>query len=462
MRKLCLLAIAFSVVCGSPAFGIELFGSTPKVRVYRPTETRVVVYDSRPELGIGMHDMSKRARDMVGELGIRLVRKTLYWNRMEPTEKPGIYDGKYLSEWDALVEDCRKEGVVLEVVVHGDPPGVSYAERRAGYERFTRFVADMSTRYPSIIYWELFNEMDSGFTCLFGASDKIAMRERGRDYAEMLKVAYPAIKTANPAAWVLSGGMSDTDEFPRGIYEGGGRSYFDIMNIHTYGAPVVTAFVERGKRVRQIMVDNSDADKPLWNTEFGLDAGNVVGAWGYPHTWNPAQDDAKAFDAKQLEDYQNCLKSNDELGLYQKLLPYQFQAGNERDDDGQIKTKAQLPQGMAIDDYGFGIVRRDFSPRPVYTWLDQSNPNGGILKKSRFTTNVFVPTSKPMAPNGYAYAEVAGGIEIRGVVVDSLVPTKIDLIYLSEPDSTKPGRKRSPSGDEPGKKWVPRADPFDI
>lgn len=414
----------------------------PKPTVYRPCETQVMVYDARPELGMGMHEMDKRSRDMVRALGIRIVRHTLYWNAMETTDKPGVYDSKYLAEFDKLVDDCRKEGIYLEVVVHGDPPGVSYAKRQAAYERYARFMADMAARYPSVIYWELFNEMDSGFTCLFGASDNVPMRERGKQYAEMLKIVYPAIKAANPAAYVLCGGMTNTDEFPRGVYEGGGKRFFDIMNIHTYGVPVVTSFVERGQRVRKIMSEFDDESKPFWNTEFGIDAGNIVGAWGYPHDWKPTKEDGPTFDAKQLEDYRNCFTNNNDLHLYNKVLPYQFFAGNERDDDGKIKTTAKLPDGMTIDDYGYGIVRRDLSPRPTYAWLLKNRLNSTIFHRPSVTTSVFVSTKVPMKPAGYDYKEVNGGIEIQRVPVDSLVPTVIQLIYTAEPSkSTAPGGK---------------------
>lgn len=431
----------------------------PKSVVYQPCETQAIIYDARPELGIGMHDMSKPAREMVSKLGIRLVRHTLYWNLVETSDRPGVYDAKYLAEWDTLAEDCRREGICLEVVVHGDPPGVSFANREEAYLRFARFMADMARRYPSVTYWELFNEMDSGFTCLFGAKDGVPMRERGKHYAGMLKIAYPAVKAANPAAWVLTGGMNDTDEFPRGVYEGGGRGYFDIMNIHTYGVPVVTAFVERGKRVREIMAANGDQAKPLWNTEFGLDAGNVVGAWGYPHDWSPARDDGKTFDQKQLEDYQACLQMNDQLGLYNRLLPYQFQAGNERDDDGAIKTKAQLPSGTTIDDYGFGIVRRDLTPRPTYKWLAETLPNRAITDKPRFVTSVFIPTKRPMVPIGYDYKVVDGGIQVQRVMVDSLAPTRIDLRFAPEPPPPSPGKPAKPADKD---RATPLPDPFDI
>lgn len=463
LGRLLFIAVLLALLsCSTMASDQEYITSgIPKVTLHRPSLTQAVVYDTRPELGIGMHDVSRPARDMVAKLGIRLVRHTLYWNRMETTEKAGVYDPAYLSEWDTLVEDCRREGLSLVVVVHGDPLGISFAEREAGYRRFARFISDMARRYPSVIYWELMNEMDSGFTCLFGAKDNVPMLERGKHYAEFLKIAYPAVKAANPACWVLTGGMSNTDDFPRGIYEASGRAYFDIMNIHTYGVPVVTAFVERGQRVREIMNANGDRGKPLWNTEFGIDAGNVVGAWGYPHTWNPPRDDAKVFDEKQLEDYRNCLAKNQELGLYQKLLPYQFQAGNERDGDGAIKTKAQLPEGMTIDDYGFGIVRRDMSPRPTYNWLLETRPNSPVLGKPRFITSVFIPTERPMAPIGYDYKDSEGGIQVMRVLVDSLAPTRIDLRFAPDPRAPEPGDKPSETPKK-RERATPLPDPFDI
>jgi hypothetical protein len=39
----------------------------------------------------------------------------------------------------------------------------------------------------------------------------------------MLKLAYPAVERASPWAGVLTGGMTDRKEFPRGISGGAGR-----------------------------------------------------------------------------------------------------------------------------------------------------------------------------------------------------------------------------------------------
>lgn len=270
------------------------------VRVYRRAPTELWVYDMRPELGMGMHGMPDEQIDMVRALGIRVVRHTMYWYSMENSTEPGVYNPEYLARWDDLVQRCPQKGIELEVIVHGNAPGLSFDNRHEAYHRFAQFVAAMAARYPTIRFWELWNEMDVGFTDLFGVGvdgpdgQPIPMLDRGKMYAEMLKLAYPAIKEANPQAWVLTGGMSDTGDFPRGIYEGGGKDYFDIMNIHTYGVPVRNSFIARGLHVYQVMKEFGDENRPLWNTEWGIGAGNLVAAWGWPHQRN--QDDANYFD----------------------------------------------------------------------------------------------------------------------------------------------------------------------
>jgi len=411
------------LVCSLPALAL------PQYVVYQRTPTEAVVWDPRPELGMGSHALERGQLDMIRRLGIRIVRNTLYWNNMEKTKQWGYYDPEYLREWDQKVRRAAKMGMTIEVVVHGNPPGVSFETRKESYLRFARFCADMARRWPEVMFWELWNEMDVGFTDLFGAGrDDTPMLERGKMYAEMLKLAYPAIKAANPNAWVLTGGMSDTGDFPRGIYLGGGREYFDIMNIHTYGVPIDWAFVRRGQQVRRIMAANGDANKPLWDTEWGIDAGNFVGAWGYPHTWNPPQNDAEYFDSAMIDQWKQVIWSARHLGIYQKYLPYQFHAGNERNDDGKIQELAQLPKGMTIDDYGFGIVRSDGkTPRPIYNWLLEQQFNRDINDSPAFTTDVRFRPVQPAVPVGYKYSRDGEFLVIHNVVVDSLVPTKILL-----------------------------------
>ena len=215
----CLVMFAASMG-GVGAFEIQFGGKNaagPKPGVYHSSETQIVVYDMRPELGIGMQDMGAGARAMVSNLGVRLVRCALYWDRMEPTDKAGVYDSKYLDEWTKITAACREEGIFLCVVIDSNAPSAGQDAAKS-YQRLADFAADMAKRFPSVVYWQLGDTAQT--TALLGSRNNLTAGERGKQYAQLLKLAYPAIKAANPAAWVSTFGISD-EEFLKGLYEAG-------------------------------------------------------------------------------------------------------------------------------------------------------------------------------------------------------------------------------------------------
>lgn len=399
----------------------------PNHVVWQRSASEVVVWDPRPELGIGSHGLSAEHADLVKRLGIRLVRVTLYWGLIEGG-KEGEYDQERLGRFDEVVETANAKDLSLLVVCHAPPDDLDSFERREeAYARYARFIASMARRYPSVRYWELFNEMDVAFTKIFGATrNDVPVRERGRLYAAMLKLAYPAIKEANPRAWVLTGGMTNWRDFPEGMYDGGGKDVFDIMNLHTYGVPVISSFMDRGMVLREVMKAHGDHDKPLWNTEFGIDAGNVVGAWGYPHTRKPPRDDGDTFDSEHLKQWRACIEWNAENRLYQKILPYQLHARNERDDDGKTAETVRLPEGLTIDDYGFGLLRRDGrTPRPTYEWLLETQVNATILHEPRQRLVIEYPPRFDTLPRGAERVRWRDLVRLPQIELDSLYPTAL-------------------------------------
>jgi hypothetical protein len=401
----------------------------PDVAVYRRSPTELWVYDTRPELGVGAHQLDADDIKMIRAANMRLVRNTMYWYLVENTTTPGKYDPAQLRHWDDLVARCDRAGIVLLVVVHGNAPGVNFANREEGYKRFAKFMGDMAKRYPKIRFWELWNEMDQGFTDLFGAEKpEIPLRERGKMYAQMLKLAYPAIKQSNPRAWVLTGGMTDWNDFPRGIYEGGGRDYFDFMNLHTYGVPVIYGFVPRGLTLYNVMKEFGDEGRPIWNTEFGIDAGNVVNAWGFPHARKEPREDGPEFDAVHLKTWKDCVEDNARRRLYVKVLGYQWRAGNETAKDRM--PAAKLTPGLSADDYGFGLMRADgVTPRPAYQWIKDANPNQPLTKtpERKLDIEAFIPDGATPIGHDFDYEWRKPWMIIKGVKVNSLEPTVIRL-----------------------------------
>ena len=409
MRQLRIfIFITIILMSATSAFSLQMGKSAPKVKIYRHSPTQVVVYDARPEMAINA-DITKKNCEVFNRLGIRLVRCQLSWNLMETTDKPGLYDSKYLAQFDAMIEECRKAGIYLDVVVSGDPPGVSFANRKQSYERLAQFMSDMSRRYSPVLYWELFSTNIDG-TCLFGAKDNISAREQGKNYSEMLKIVSPAIKASNPFAWIVCCAQNGDNEFTRGIYDGGEKDYFDIMNIHVKGSSLDTAFVSMGASIRVLMNEYGDEGKPVWTTELGSITQENI--------------------ARRNEIYVSCFDKNNDLYLCEKvfIMPY-------------------LPADLD-----------DANPSPTFKWLNDGQLNKSILNNSKTMTKVFVAMKQPMIPIGYDYNNVEGGIEILKVFVDNLVPTRINLMYIGESQPVKPGEK--PAQKKP-KNSRPIPDPFD-
>jgi hypothetical protein len=120
-------------------------------------------------------------------------------------------------------------------------------------------------------------------------------------YVEMLKVCYIGIKTADPAALVISAGMAPTGtglpeampdtQFVEEMYQAGAAPYFDLLGAHAAGfkeppetSPDEAAVKYNGNRffcfrhvedLRQIMERYGDADKQIAVLEFGWTTDSV-------------------------------------------------------------------------------------------------------------------------------------------------------------------------------------------
>jgi hypothetical protein len=394
--------------------------SAELIQYWRSNE-ELWVYDKRPELGMGVHPPI-RALDVtqLKAANLRTVRVSLWW---------GWWNDEQRAVWDEMVPRLQRDGIEIIALVAANPPQYSFANRHEGYRAYADFVGELAARYPSVRYWELWNEMDMGWTDLFGAHDpNIPMLERGRMYAEMLKLAYPAIKRANPNAWVLTGGMMDTNDFPRGIYEGGGRDFFDFMAIHTYGDWVLGEPFFRIHNVHNVMKSYGDEFKPIVNTEFGMSGGITACSQGFPHSWIPPKDDATVFDQEQLKNWRDPIQYNHSERLYWKLFPYQLKAPNDICKE-TMDVDAKLPAGHVGDDYGFGIFRVDgTTPRPAYNWMKDRDVNGSVTSPGSTLYDVVIQAPEGnLKPIGYSFTvkRNTGEMTIRGVPVNSLVPTVI-------------------------------------
>ena len=401
------------------------------------------VYDKTPELGIGSHEFGGPDVPVYRDLQVQLVRFTLYWSLGDDgTNYQEAYLQAFASKVYAATHDSGVRNEIEPVIVVHSAPGVfNFQNRYNAYSRFAQFMGTVATRCPDVRFWELWNEQDAGATNLFGYGDGMNTRSQGYYYAEMLRQAYPAIKQANPRAWVLVGGlvgMSNWD-FIRGIYDGNGSDSFDFMAIHTYGSvaqinsPTPDGFRTRAQNAIAAMSEggrSTEASRPLWNTEFGASSVDYTLAWNLPHINGSNPNDGTAFDEHQRQWWQDALDIHQTSGLYTKVLGYQLRAGvtdapcfGDPSCAHYIRVNSQ--PSLDPDDYGYGLFRKDgVTIRPTYTYLKTRNFNAGVVSQRTENVVVYAPGLRPV---GYSYSASGGNVTIYSVPINRMAPTVIQF-----------------------------------
>ncbi len=267
-----------------------------------PTATPAPEGMTSPDFGIQVFlwgsGVADRDLNLAKEGGFRWVKQSIEWRYIEPHIK-----GKYeFNEPDRLTGLAADRGLKILARVDNQPdwarsdkvfPLSGPPDKIQDYADFLNAVA---TRYKGKIQaYEIWNEPNLA-------------REWGNqppnpgDYVTLLKAAYHAIKSADPAALVITAGLAPTTasgaiampdvDFVRGIYKAGGAKYFDALGAHGAGfkAPPEMSPDDVAKDpnynhgekaagriycfrhiedVRKVMVDNGDAKKRLVVLEFG-------------------------------------------------------------------------------------------------------------------------------------------------------------------------------------------------
>lgn len=413
------------------------------------------VYDKRPEIGIGVSHLDGGYGGLstplqyaqVQQLKMRLVRIAIYWPEVDPDGTGwGNYNQATLDFIDYQVIKARQAGLEPVVVVVtqayvGNEPSVfqfnETAEANPTYPAFARFMSHMAARYTApdrlVRYWQLFNEMDAGWTRVFGAEANLDKLTQGIYYAQMLKQAYPAIKSANPGAWVIAGGLTGLGgtgkhssggprdyTFLLGMYDGGAKHFFDFLAVHTYGGKGPAPVDSAGVQLTRHLDWRGDSGRPIWVTEFGTSAELYVTERGYyPHAPDGGyQPDGVTFDSAQVNFWRGALRIHQTSGHFVKMIGYQLVSN-----DGDI---GGLDYGLDSTDYRFSLVRPDnVTLKPVFDSIAAGSFNSPVHGVPSRTVDVDV-TWTGRYPVGYAYTLIGSNVlRIHNVPVDNLQPTKI-------------------------------------
>jgi len=299
----------------------------------------------------------KRTLQMVREMGAPWIVEYFPWAYYEPS--PGDFKWEHP---DLVVDHARAQGLTVIARLGYVPEWArpkytvtSYIDPES-YEAFgdyvAAFVAHFKGRVRHLIIW---NEPNLSLEWGKRPPDPAA-------YVELLRVAYTRAKEVDPEVQVLAGALAPTLappghpeamsdlEYLQRMYDAGAAAYFDALAAHSYGwrfppdepaAPDVINYA-RVELLREIMVRNGDAAKPIYITE---------GGWNDHPRWSKAVRPAQRV-AYTVRAYQ---KAAEEWPWVEAVCLWAF--------------RFPWPTHTYRDYFAF--VATDFTPRPVYLAVQQ-------------------------------------------------------------------------------------------
>jgi hypothetical protein len=222
-------------------------GATPTIPVAAPAVQLVQdgkVAPGQPAVHVflwGAADTTDRDLKAAKDAGFAWVKQRFEWRYIEKTKKDAF-------EWyeaERITDAVNKAGLGMVVRLDNQP---EWARRDQLFpnsgppdklEDWKDFVEEVAEKFKGkIAAYEIWNEPNLSREWGDAPPDPVA-------YTELLKVAYTAIKKADPAALVISAGMSPTSEiseraipatqFIEAMYAAGAKPYFDMLGANAPG-----------------------------------------------------------------------------------------------------------------------------------------------------------------------------------------------------------------------------------
>ncbi|HLB11461.1 MAG TPA: hypothetical protein VJO15_00730 [Dehalococcoidia bacterium] len=236
----------------------------------------------------------ERSMEMIRQSGARWIRLHVPWADLELPAKGQYLNPQGTSTWekyDRIVGLAGQYGINVLARLD-DPPDWTRTDNSVhnrppdDFEDFGDFVATFVARYRGrISYYQIWNEPN--VYPEWGNQPVSAV-----SYVELLRTAYLRAKAADPESVIVAAPLAPTlgtdDGYNEGdlvflqkMYDAGARDYFDVMSVNAYGlwtGPGDRRVEEertnfsRPLLVRELMVRNGDAGKPMWATEMGWNA----------------------------------------------------------------------------------------------------------------------------------------------------------------------------------------------
>jgi hypothetical protein len=271
---------SFAVVV-AVALSLSLLPATRSTAATAPARV-VGVGSQQPGIAFESPAHLKRDLDAIAAAGMKWVRADFFWSAIQG-------GGKGTFEWgptDAFVKAANARHLHVLALVAYTPAwartGATDTYPPKDPRDYATFVHAAARRYGSkgVHAWEIWNEPNLS---MFWSpkADPVA-------YTALLKRAYPAIKSADPKAIVVTGGLSPASDtsadrspmtFLAELYLHGAKGSFSAAGYHPYSFPYSPMYKAewntfyRTPDFHGIMKYFGDGAKAVWGTELGYPTG---------------------------------------------------------------------------------------------------------------------------------------------------------------------------------------------
>lgn len=311
---------------------------------------------------------------MIADAGFDWIRQQFVWEDIEIHGRGDFVDRRNdpngvdaWAKYDQIVDLADQYGLGILGRLDNPPewaqttPG-NFAPP-ADVQDFVNFAAAAAERYKGrITTWQVWNEPN-----IYPEWGEQAVNPEA--YTELLCRTYDALKAVDPNITVLSGALSPTVAltgrdlsdlvYLQRMYDAGAGRCFDALAVQGYGffsgptdrrlRPFTLNF-SRPQYLRDAMVANGDADKPVWITEAA---------------WNPIDAPEVPDDVSGRENY--GVVTPEQAAAY---MPLAYQRAQEEWPWLGVMTywffkrPADYERGQSW--YYFRMVEPDFTPLPIY------------------------------------------------------------------------------------------------
>lgn len=181
-------------------------------------------------IGVNIHFTGREDEHVtrIAEAGLKFIRMDIWWSVVETTK--GSYD---FTAHDQLVDSLAERGIrPVFILCYGNPlyDGGDAPHTDEGRAAFARYAAACAAHFRGKgVIWELWNEPNGAHFW--------RPAPNAEDYISLAKVVYPAVRKADPNAFMMGPALAGPGfDYLEDLLKRGLLDYVDALSVHPYGS----------------------------------------------------------------------------------------------------------------------------------------------------------------------------------------------------------------------------------